>query len=181
MKKIKAKINNVSKIQQGFTLIEVIIYVGVIGLILVSLIRFSITIQNPREKVFGTQEVDTNARFIMSEIGRQIRRAESINVGTSTFDADPGVLSLEMAVPAENPTIISLDADDGNIQITQGTDPAIILNSDRVKITNLDFEYMGGAGDKENVAIDMTVETTAPPTAPNYSSIDLQTSVTLRK
>lgn len=143
----------------GFTLIETLIYITIIGMVVVSFVIFSISISNSKNKTYVTQEVQANARLALNLISQQIRGATGINIGASSFGADPGVLSLSLADGAKDPTIIELDQDDGRLQIIQGLSDPIMLISEQTKITNLVFTNLTPAGsNRENIRIEMTIE-----------------------
>ncbi|MFH1661924.1 MAG: hypothetical protein ABIA02_02415 [Candidatus Falkowbacteria bacterium] len=104
------------------------------------------------------------------------------NTGESTFDSDPGVLSLSMADASKNPTIINLTADNGQIQIKEGSTDEVLITSNEVKITNLVFTDLTGTSDKENIRVQITVEFNNLGTDIDYDySQSLQTSISLRQ
>lgn len=143
----------------GFTLIETLIYITIIGMVVVSFVIFSISISNSKNKTYVTQEVQANARLALNLISQQIRGATGINIGSSSFEVDPGILSLSLADGAKDPTIIELDQDDGRLQIIQGLSDPIMLTSKQTKITNLVFTNLTPAGsNRENIRIEMTIE-----------------------
>ena len=143
---------------KGFSIIELIIYMGILALVLTALVNFSFVISDSKNKNFVIQEVNANTRTAMNLMTQTIRSATSTNDGTSTYGSDPGVLSLGMADPTKNPTIISLNADDGQIQIKEGTKDAIAITSDEIKVTNLVFTNLTGSSARKNIRIQMSVE-----------------------
>ncbi len=165
----------------GFTLIETLIYIAIIGGVMATFISFGLGIAQNRNKVFAKQEVQANARVALDIIGQKIKMSNGINIASSTFDADPGVLSLSMNDGDIDPTIIDLSVDDGILQITQGIGDPIFITSDKVKITNLVFTNLSGDSASGNIKIDITVEyDSAGDTSFNYSQ-DITTAVSLRK
>ena len=169
------------KNKKGFTLIETIIYVGIIGLILSGFISFSVVIADSRNKNYVTQEVQANFRSAFDLITKKIKEADSINVGASTFNSDPGVLSLAMDDAGENPTIINLSQDDGVLQIKEGSSEPVAIVSDEIRVTNLVFTNLSTASPRENVRIELTLEfnNQASDVEFNYSE-SFQTAVSLR-
>jgi type II secretory pathway pseudopilin PulG len=166
----------------GFTLIEVTIYVAIIGTIATSLIAFAVTLSNARGKTYAAQEVQNNGRFAMRLISERIRRAAGINGISSVFGSDPGALSLAMESGAEDPTRIDLNQDDGRLQITEGIDPPLFATSDEVRVTNLIFTNLTGTGNRGNIRIEITIEYKNTGGDVDYTfSQDLQTSVSLRQ
>lgn len=122
--------------KRGFTLIEILIYLLIIGGVVASFVAFTIGVGNSSAKNYVVQEVHGNTRTGLGLITSRIRAATGVQAGSSTFGTDPGVLSLVMADSAKNPTVISLSGDDGVLQIIEGTGSAVAITSDEVKVTN---------------------------------------------
>ena len=166
----------------GFTFIETIIYIAIIGTVVASFVTFSISISNSRNKTYVVQEVQANARMAMNFISQKIRLASGINTASSTWNTDPGVLSLSMNSSTLNPTIINLSADDGILQIKQGSGSVVPIVSDKVKITNLVFTNLTASSSRGNVKIQMTTQynNTGGDIHFNYSQ-SLQSAASLRQ
>jgi len=142
----------------GFTLLELILYIAIVSAVTISIVMFSFTVMDARDETFAIQEVHANSRMALEEISARVRAASSINVGASVFDSDPGVLSLTMQDAQKDPTVITLDADDGALEITEGASSPILVTSDEVKVTNLLFSNLTPAQKRENVGIQFSVE-----------------------
>ncbi len=167
--------------EKGFTLIETIIYVAILALVVGAFISFSLSITYSRNKAYVVQEVQSNSRLAVDIMSQKIRAATGLNVGASTFDSDPGVLSLSMSDGSQNPTIFSLDQDNGRLQIQEGLNSPVYLTSDEVKVTNLTFEKLSPRR-RENIGINMTIEFNAASSSMEYEySQDIQTSVNIRQ
>ena len=143
--------------EKGFTLIESLLYVAIVGGIVTSLVFFGLAISDARSKNYVAQEVQANGRTALQIIASRIRESTNATV------ANPQTLSLEMPNPSKNPTVINLDGG-GSIQMQEGTTSGVSLVSDEVKVTNLVFTDATGAGgiDRKNIRIDITVEYNAP-------------------
>ncbi|MCA9397988.1 type II secretion system protein, partial [candidate division WWE3 bacterium] len=114
---IKTKLRS----QAGFTFIELIIYLAIVSSVLTSMILFSLRIMETRTKTKVIQEVQANTRVAIDTVSYLLRTADGVNVGSSSFDNDPGVLSLSTINPSTNPTIIALDQDNGSLTVTKGS------------------------------------------------------------
>jgi len=169
------------KAEHGFTLIETLIYIAIIGGVVAGFVAFSISVSNGRNKNYVAQEVQANNRVVLNMITQKIQAASSVNIGASTFGSDPGVLSLAMSDVSKNPTIISLSADDGVLQITEGIASALTVTSDEVKVTNLVFTNLTGTNDRENIKIEMTTEYDSTDDVEYDFAQSIQTTVTLRQ
>lgn len=167
---------------KGFTLIETLIYIAVIGLVVSSFVVFSVSVSQSGNKTFVTQEVHANARHALDIMSGRIRASTGVNTEASTFGSDPGVLSLSMAASGSNPTVLSLSGDDGVLQITEGVGSAVALTSDEVKVTNLVFTNLTPTGARESIRIQMTVAYNNAGSDVEYSySKSFQTAVSLRQ
>ena len=144
--------------RKAFTLIETLIYVAIVALVSTGLIKFSTSITAVRNKTYVIQEVHANMRDAMTLISKKIEEANGINVGSSTFDSDPGVLSLSMADASLNPTIISLNQDNGRLEITEGTSDPVYINTDEVKVSNLLFSDASLGSVSKSIQISVTID-----------------------
>src|SRR5579864_3811602 len=109
------------QLQDGFTLIELILYIGIVTIMMSALIPFAWNIIEGGVKSSTKQEIFTQAQYVANRITFEIRNASGIN------SVSPNQISLSTATPATNPTIISLTA--GVINLQQGSASPIALNS----------------------------------------------------
>ncbi len=167
--------------QKGFTFIETIIYIAIIGAIVIAFVGFALSVSSSKNKNYAAQEVQANLRFAMDLITQKIKKSAGVNISSSTFDIDPGVLSLEMVEVSENPTIFDLNADDGLLKITQGTSSPIFLVSNEIKITNLIFNNLTASSSKENIKIQVTAEFNDEESKGYEHIQSLQTSASTRR
>lgn len=140
---------------KGFTLIEMVIYLGIVGLLTVSTISFVSAISGANIKTYAAQEVHSNSKMSLDVISKKIRSANSVNIGSSVFGVNPGVLSLSMDNPAENPTVIRVNA--GALEITEGASSPVRITSNNVNISNLVFTDLTGGNSRENIWIALTI------------------------
>lgn len=167
---------------KGFTLIEVLIYMAILGLVVSGFVSFSLSISDSRNKNYVIQEVQANGRLALELISQKILSSNGVNIGSSTFDSDPGILSLSMFNGSKNPTLINLNQDDGILQITEGSDNSIYITSDEVKITNLVFTDLTSTSEKASIRIQITIKYDNQGDNVNYEySQSLQTAVNLRQ
>ena len=168
--------------KKGFTLVETLIYVAIFALVSTALISFILNILNIHAKNYVEQEVEANARMALDIISGRIRAASDINIGTSVFGSDPGLISLAMADVSKNPTIIDLSADNGTLRIKEGTSAYVNLTSSGVKITNLVFTHLSQTALRDNIRVEITVEYNNSSGDKEYQFAQtLQTAINLRK
>lgn len=178
--KIKSKKLKV-KSCRGFTLVETIIYIAIIGGIIGTFISFSLNISNARNKTYSQQEVQANARVAIDLITQKIQSAKAVSNTSSVFGTDPGKLYLVMASSTLNPTIINLSGNDGQLQIKEGGASTTTITTSRVQVANLVFTNLSVSSTRENIGINLTVQYVTS-TDVNYNfSQSLQTSASLRE
>ena len=88
-------------INKGFSLIEVIIYVGLIGMFITGVVVFAVKSESIRSKVKVEDEVVNTARLVEKRIEAEIRNASGINSVSAQS------LSLSNSDSTRNPTIIA--------------------------------------------------------------------------
>ena len=92
MKLIKAKSAS------GFTLVEAIIYLAIVGIVISAVVDFAITMGNTTAKMSANIDASRNRRFALSTINYLVRNADGllkdINGDCSNFDVNPPILAL---------------------------------------------------------------------------------------
>jgi len=167
--------------KSAFTLIETIIYISILSLTIVGFVSFVMSVSNARNKNSAVVEVQANARQALEIISQKIRSASDVNLASSSFGVDPGVLNLVMKSPAKNPTIIKLDKDNGTLTISEGTGNAVALISNKIYISNLIFSYYTGTGRKKNIGVNATFNYYNPSGGKDFEySQTLRSSISLR-
>jgi type II secretory pathway pseudopilin PulG len=124
------------KRKKGFTLVEIIIYFGLVSIILILIIGFSLNIFESTNKNNVYREIQQNGRFIMQKIDSAIKSASELNHPSSLGESSD-YLSLATQNSETDPIIIELSSED--IFITKGEQDSYQLNSSQTKITNLEF------------------------------------------
>ena len=161
-KAIKSRMSNllcVSRLmlcKKGTSLIEIMLYVAIVGMLIATFINFSLYIHRAHNKSFTVNEVHANVRVALDLISQRLRAAKSVNVDNSIFDSNPGALSLEMNNPVINPTVFNLDEDSGTLHMTEGVGLSMAITDEYVEIANLVFSYLEERN-IESVSMDMTV------------------------
>lgn len=152
--------------KKGFTFIELLVYIAVISVVLTSISQLAWNAIGAGVKNTTLQEVHANTRFISERIKYEIRNANGMNAGSSTFGSSPGVLSLVQSAP-NNPTIIDLVG--GNIRIKQGAAAAVNLNSNDTQITSLVFtNYTSADTLTQHIAFTFTIQSNSASARTEY-------------
>lgn len=162
--------------QTGFTLIEFLIYLGIVSGILIMIFGFGWQIILGNIKSQAIREVQQNTRFALEKISRTVLAASAINSPAAALTG--ASLSLTMRDIALNPTIF--DVADGRLRIRQAGKGPYELTSDRVRVANLQFiniSYGASAG----VRVQMTLKYFNPNNLREYeASFEMEETTSLR-
>lgn len=121
--------------KNGFTLVELLLYVSTIAVILLLVSTLLFTILNARVKNQTIAEVEQQGLQVMQLITQTIRNAENINSPAQGTTATS--LSLEIVDASLNPTIVDLS--NSVVRITEGTASPVSLTSSKVLASSLSF------------------------------------------
>ncbi len=157
---IKSQIANRKSQSSGFTLIELIIYLGIVSIILVSISYLILDILGGQTKNYANAEVNQNLRFITNMITKDIKAASAI----SSLTADTLVLTL----PGDDITY-NFNSGTKTIDRQLGVNPAVSLNSSHVEIKGnfSDLSYLALA---KNVGIHLEINYKNPGNLPDYNA-----------
>ncbi|OGH17734.1 MAG: hypothetical protein A2868_00120 [Candidatus Levybacteria bacterium RIFCSPHIGHO2_01_FULL_40_15b] len=134
----------------GFTLVELLLYMGLLLLFLLIQTQIFTSILGVRLESEASSSVQQDARFIMSRLIYDINRAENIVL--------PAIPSAET-----NSLVLTIDSlsntyslSGGNLIISdnQGSDN---LNSFGTRISNLSFKRLGNVGGKNTITFSFTL------------------------
>ncbi|OGD82842.1 hypothetical protein A3J17_05115 [Candidatus Curtissbacteria bacterium RIFCSPLOWO2_02_FULL_40_11] len=145
-----------SKVKRGFTLVELIIYMGLLAIFVITLTDVLVSILDIQLESQATSAVEQDSRLIIGRMGYDIPRATAIitpaNRGDSanTLELDIGGVTYKYQINANN-----LLLDDGNGSLN--------LNGSETIISNLLFQKIGNAGGKNTVRVTFTIQSVAAP------------------
>lgn len=142
----------------GFTLIELLVYMGIIGFILVTATSVTFEFAQARAKVGSLREANRNARLVLSRLVSEVREADGINGGGTTFGTNPGQLSLSFATtdPTRDPTIFSIVTDGSGrrtLYLQQGSGPNLPLTSPKVNMEEFVLTDLSTAVKTKTIAV----------------------------
>ena len=167
---------NIKKNNQGFTFIEALVYLAIVGVVISSFITFSPAISAARSKAYVVQEVQANTRIALGLIARTIRQAgEALNPAPGTA---AGSLTLDM--PGASPDIM-FSITSGVLYITEGMGDPTAITSDEINITSLVFTNLALSGDRDNIRVEITAEYGDSGSLEYTYSQSLRTAVSIRQ
>ncbi|MBI3589348.1 MAG: prepilin-type N-terminal cleavage/methylation domain-containing protein [Candidatus Liptonbacteria bacterium] len=121
--------------KNGFTLIEVIVYMGLFSLVVGGLLVATYTIIEGSSRLQSRVVVNEEAEFLLRKINWALTGAGAVSV--------PSASSLQMVKPSlplvDNPLVFTYDT--GNLLLQRGNKSATPLNSASVQVTSVAFTY----------------------------------------
>lgn len=166
--------------KQGFSLIETIVYISILGILFVVMFNTAIVVTNAFGKSRVIRAIDIQGGAILERILREVRLADSVDVGGSILGVNPGKLKLNTVLSAANPTAtireFELQTSTGDVMIKEGTGEAIPLTLGIIT-TRLVFYSIVASTTSEAVRIEMTFEAGL---GRSYSSKDFYGTAVLR-
>jgi len=143
--------------QKGYTLIELLLYVVIIGMILVPLTLFFGMSSEARVKAQSISEVEDQGTAAMDYITQTIRNSYSIT--TPAAAASGASLTLVVPTTALSPTVFSLSGT--ALQVKEGASGSnVALTSGDVQMSNLTFKNLTRSGTSGIVQVSFTLTRT---------------------
>ena len=177
---------NIFDNKKGFTLIEMLIYIALVGMISVVLFGILFFIIRANNKIIALSRVNSNAYSTMERMTYEIINSQYIYIPTSNFvnynydlsAEDQLSLATEIGSSSnEDINYIDFYLDNNALFIKEeGSDP-IALSSSDVQITKLEFSYFRN-GERESIQIDISIK--ANNSSLSDSEVNLINTVTLR-
>lgn len=162
----------------GFTLIEFMLYIGLIGILVTFIGAVGLNVLFGKAKLSTIEEVGQNARFSLETIIRSIENAESIV--TPTVGATSSTLTLVMASTTLHPTVFDLSS--STVRREEGSGGTIAFTSGNVVVSDLSFSNVSYAGTPGTVRIEMTIALENPENRQEYEfEKTFYTSATVRE
>lgn len=157
------------KSEQGFTLIETIIYAGLISVIIgFAVFMISQIIEN-QNRLRARVEVREETNFLLRKISWALAGATTINQplpGSSST-----ILGTTKSNFAENPLVFDLNGSNARLSRASGT--PVILNSGSILVKKLNFEHTAPSGTiPEAVKTTLTLESVSASSSETIETID---------
>lgn len=172
--------------ESGFTLIEMIVYVALVGIISVILFGVTFFVIRANNKIIALSKVSSNAQSVMERMTYEIANSKYIYLPTSNFinynhnssKGDQLSLATEAGVSSnEDITFVDFYVENNTLFLKEdGLDP-IALTSSSVLVSGMEFSYCKN-GSRESITIDMAIQ--AKSSAISDSTIHLVNTVALR-
>ncbi|MFA6909334.1 MAG: type II secretion system protein [Patescibacteria group bacterium] len=153
---------SIKKSKKGFTLIEILVYMGIVVGILIAASTFAWNIIGSKTKSQAMQEVQANAYIVMERITHDIRNASDVDP-RSAFEiniADPRHTSEAFILTAQEVSItpIVYTVDNGTLYVSHGGGAPVSVTSNIVEVTDLTLSDLSSpAGTTKQVLIQLSL------------------------
>ena len=181
-----ARKKNVFDDKKGFTLIEMLIYVALVGIISMVLFGTLLFIIKVNNKIIALSRVNSNAYSTVERITYEIINSQYVYIPTSNFinynhnSSIEGQLSLATEIDSsvnEDINYVDFYLDNEVLFIKEEGFAPIALNSSDVQITKLEFSYLKN-GSRESIQINIGIK--AKNSSLSDSEVNLISTVALR-
>ncbi len=174
---------------RAFTLIELILYIAIMAIVLVSTIGFLWNIIGSSVRVSTSTELVYSARLVLDNMTRSGRGADDVIVASSTFGAHPGVLvfgystgNVTFDTAAKNITVGGQSVTIRKLRMKTGAAAPIDLTSDKVDVTNFVVKNRTRGTEPKNVKVEVTLAYVNPGgDQARNRSLSFETAVSIRK
>ncbi len=142
----------------GFTIIEMLIYVGIAGVVMAVITSLLMDNLKAYDKSVAQQNVFQNVNGALRTITNEVRYAKSVYTPTSVLGADAGQLSVETLLNApagENAAYVDFYVDNGRMYEKRDGQSASPLTSERVFVEQLRFTKLSSAAGKDSVTVNI--------------------------
>lgn len=163
--------------RSGFTLIETIIYIAILGVLLGSVLGIYYGFADSQADNLIRALVQSEANFAMRKISWGMTGAAAINQPAS--GATSTVLSIDSYEDSVNPIVFDLLGD--RLRLARAGGTAENLTNSRVSVSHLEFTHLPAVGNQpEGISVSLTLQ--APPLpATALATTTLTRTIYLRK
>jgi Tfp pilus assembly protein PilW len=127
-----------STLNPGFSLVEMVIYVGLLALILVALLSSVQLMMHSWYDVHNHQLLAQSGQLALERMEREIRNATSTDA-SSSFGVNPGSITLNTTDASSTATTTTFSVSGGMLMLTPGVGSAVPLLETGVGVQNLTF------------------------------------------
>src|SRR5205814_1237285 len=134
-------------------LIELLLYVSIVGSLLVAIVMFFGVAADTRVKNQSISEVDQQGTAAMEYLTATIRNATSITAPAAAGNA--AALTLVVPTASLSPTIFDLTG--STLEVKEGAAAAVPLTNGKIQISSLTFKNLSRSGTTGIVQISFTI------------------------
>ena len=148
--------------KKGFTLIEVIIYLALFGILIGGAVVASFSLFESSGRNSASVMLQEEGSFILAKISATLSGTQTITLPDENQSGST-LSVVKWDAGAGNPIVINVDGD--NIVLSHLSNPGVPLNNSNVSITNLNFTHTKNLGEgtkPESVTSSFTASARTP-------------------
>jgi type II secretory pathway pseudopilin PulG len=166
-------------VQKGFTLIELVIYMGMFSILIGVMSSLFGSIVEVQLESTSTSSVNQDGRYLLSKLLYDVKSVSANASGSAILvPANPGntTNTLQITLNSINYTY-SLNAN-GNLQVVNGSTHATdVLNSYDTSISGLTFTRVGNGGSNDTVNVAYTITSRTKESSGQQDTESFQTTL----
>ncbi len=151
---LKMKLPN---LKSGYSLIEVLIYIAIFIVLVVLVVNSFIVVVSTFDETRTNKDLLEGGNTSMERIGREIRLANSVTAGSSTFGSHPGVLVLDGGDASGAPRVIKFIVENGDLNIYENDVLIGPITGQNVQVSSLVFRNVSTSL-SDSVKIELTLQ-----------------------
>jgi len=141
------------RLQEGFTLIEAVIYMGILSILLVAMSSIFASIVDVQLDSTSTSSINQDGRYILSKLLYDVKSSSTI-----VAPVTPGVQSGTMQLTINSVNYTYSASSSGIFKVVNtSTWEANALNSYDTSISGLTFTRVGNGGSSDTIQVSFTV------------------------
>lgn len=126
--------------QRGLTLIELLLYISIFTIVLLSLVTFMLEMNDAIHELQIAEDINETARFALERITREVKQADNVHVTGSVLGIATSTLMLNTKDASDNDTVIVFYVDsEGRIVLEHENGDIEILSRSSVEVEQLVF------------------------------------------
>lgn len=161
--------------QQGFTLIEIIVAIGIFTAVITMALATFLNISNIQRKTGALRAINDNLNFALEVMSREIRSGKG-------YCDSPCIPSSSFNFTNSQDETIVYKLNNFSIERSVNSETSLRLTSPEIKIDNLTFIVMGeSAGDKKQPRVTIILNGSSVDPKIGELKLNIQTTVSQRR
>ena len=155
------KNNMRNKKDNGFSLIETIIYTAILAVTTIFVVNSLLKTVSAFNSFRVSKQINASAISAMEKMTREIKSADQVDKINSVFDTNPSKLIINKTDPNTGaPAVIEFSVSNSRLTIKKDNDAPIALTSSGTEVINLIFRQVATSTNQrsEAIKIEMTIK-----------------------
>jgi type II secretory pathway pseudopilin PulG len=161
------------KIKRSFTIIELLLYMGILSIILLVFIDLFISMSRMRNEAEAVSNVQQDSTYLLNKFIYDIHQAKSVSVPATPLAQSNTLAFIKGGIN------YTYSSQSGNLKLTDGTDN-YQMNSYETTITNLVFTRLGSGNAYDLIKINLSIRSRVKKQS-GYETTSVETTVGMRE